>query len=132
MDKHMNVCRWCKWLHDGYCINEQAFDFDDTVDFPIWKFAEEGHLSESIKESFGDFDLTEIKKLLTKKLSKKATAEILVLFADEFEIFKTKTAETLDNQISTSLRNFDFDSGGVSISRVCIHDPNEFSCKYFG
>jgi len=100
MADYMNVCRWCKWFKDGCCINDKAFGFDDAEDFPIWKFAEDGQLSESIKESFGDFDLAGINKLLAKKLSKKTAAEILALFAEEFETFKTETTEKLDSQIT--------------------------------
>jgi hypothetical protein len=121
------TCRWCKWFKDGACLNEQAFEAGD--DFEFFKFAEEGALSEAIREGFKGFKFEKLEQaLFESKLSKKRIKEIMAVFFAELELdAQLHWTEAIDEQVMTALNNFDF---GFE-DGVYIKDPSEFSCKYF-
>ena len=122
-----NTCRWCKWFKEGCCTNENAFSIDKSLD--VYKFYEEGTLSEAIREGFKNYHFEKLEAaLIESKLSKKKVKEILQVFEAELELdAQMDWTESIDASVSTALDNFDFgESDGVYIA-----DPNECSCKYF-
>jgi len=122
-----NTCRWCKWFKEGCCTNENSFSVDKSLE--IYKFYEEGTLSEAIREGFKNYCFEKLEAVLIEsKLSKKKVKEILQVFEAELELdAQFNWTESIDDSVSTALNNFDFgESGGVYIA-----DPNECSCKYF-
>ena len=118
------TCRYCRWFKKGYCLNESAFEGAD--EFPLYKFTEDGKLSEAITEGFGNNTFSGVEKLLASKVSKKTCKEVVTLLYKELEEMKVNWIEGIDMSVSKALENFDFDHEGVSIA-----DPEEFSCKYF-
>lgn len=59
-DDWQKCCRWCHYYENGKCIKDNV-SIEETA--PVWKVAEEGHLSETLEEFFEGVKLTEFHEL---------------------------------------------------------------------
>lgn len=97
---------------------------------PVWKVAEEGHLSETLEEFFGSVKLEEFRELEYKlrewKVSEKRIKEFKDLFKQCYDQWVLDHKDELDNTIDRCYQNHladEVDDG------VYINDPEEYCCK---
>lgn len=117
-------CRWCHWFKDGKCLHDQTFKAD-TEDVVLMA-AEEGVISEAVKEGFSERAFDKLKVNLESSLSKKKAKEFMQAFYEELEAAKQNWTETIDEAVTAALQN-EFNKN----SEAVIIDPYEFYCKYF-
>lgn len=69
MNDFYKTCRWCHWFKNGKCLHGKTFRNGSETD--IVYLAEEGVISEAIKEGFTEKAFSELKSNLESSLSKK-------------------------------------------------------------
>lgn len=116
-------CRWCHWFKNGQCLHDKTFK---SVSTDIIYLAEEGVISEAIKEGFTEQAFQQLKSNLESKLSKKKANEFMQAFYEELEIAKANWTETIDEAVTTALQNAIGENEAAEII-----EPEEFCCKYF-
>lgn len=116
-------CRWCHWFKNGQCLHDKTFK---SVSTDITYLAEEGVISEVIKEGFTEQAFQQLKSNLESKLSKKKASEFMQAFYEELEIAKANWTETIDEAVTTALQNAIGEDEAAEII-----EPEEFCCKYF-
>lgn len=116
-------CRWCHWFKNGQCLHDKTFK---GVSTDITYLAEEGAISEAIKEGFTEQAFQRLKSNLESKLSKKKASEFMQAFYEELEIAKANWTETIDEAVTTALQNAIGEDEAAEII-----EPEEFCCKYF-
>ena len=105
--------------------NEPSKDRNET---DIVYLAEEGVISEAIKEGFTEKAFSELKSNLESSLSKKKAKEFMQAFFEELEAAKIDWVETIDEAVTTALQNA-IDEGTEEAAEII--EPEEFCCKYF-
>ena len=90
--------------------------------------AEEGVISEAIKEGFIEKAFSELKSNLESSLSKKKAKEFMQAFFEELEAAKIDWVETIDEAVTTALQNA-VDERAEEAAEII--EPEEFCCKYF-
>lgn len=55
-----HTCRWCKYYQGGVCINKAFTACRDTL--PVYAVAEDGRLSECIRETLGSISLDKVER----------------------------------------------------------------------
>ena len=126
-DETYHCCRYCKHLSDGKCINK-VFG-SDTNDYALDSFWEDGTLSEAIKEGFSGknmFSGVDV-ALAESGLSNKKREKIITLLKDELQDLIDNWIDSIDEQVSDALKNFDF----CFSTGVKINDPEKFYCKHY-
>lgn len=78
MDDFYKTCRWCHWFKNGKCLHGKTFRNGSETD--IVYLAEEGVISEAIKEGFTEKAFSELKSNLERSLSKKKAKEFMQHF----------------------------------------------------
>lgn len=116
-------CRWCHWFKNGQCLHDKTFK---SVSTDITYLAEEGVISEAIKEGFTEQAFQQLKSNLESKLSKKKASEFMQAFYEELEIAKANWTETIDEAVTIALQNAIGEDEAAEII-----EPEEFCCKYF-
>lgn len=116
-------CSWCHWFKNGQCLHDKTFK---SVSTDITYLAEEGVISEAIKEGFTEQAFQQLKSNLESKLSKKKANEFMQAFYEELEIAKANWTETIDEAVTTALQNAIGEDEAAEII-----EPEEFCCKYF-
>lgn len=95
-DDWQKCCRWCHYYENGKCIKDNV-SIEETA--PVWKVAEEGHLSETLEEFFGSVKLEEFRELEYKlrewKFSEKRVKEFNELFKQCFDQWVLNHKENL-------------------------------------
>ena len=129
-----HCCRWCHYYEHGKCYHPSITNSFVDNSQKIYKVAEDGTLSEALKEVMADTTLhvmsREIKNLLTfHGLSNKKAEEVLTEIMESIEIRDNKLIENLDDKISVLYQKaadeVDEDVG------VEIAYPDEFYCNEF-
>lgn len=129
-----HTCRWCKYYQGGVCINEAFTACRDTLS--VYAVAEDGRLSECIRETLGSISTDKVERELRYKLeefhlSNKRIDEVIQLFREKMEeLFDAEYVEKLDGAISRLYQN-DADTHAESSEGVDIADPHSFYCKEF-
>lgn len=126
MDDLYKTCRWCHWYKNGKCLHGKTFRNGSETN--IVYFAEEGVISEAIKEGFTDKAFSKLKSNLESKLSKKKAKEFMQAFFEELEAAQADWTESIDEAVTTALQNA-IDEGTEEAAEII--DPTEFCCKYF-
>lgn len=62
-------CRWCHWFKNGKCLHGRTFKSSNETD--VRYYAEEGVISEAIKEGFTEREFSTLQRNLESELSKK-------------------------------------------------------------
>lgn len=127
-DEWQKCCRYCHYYQNGKCY-KNIVSTEETA--PVWKVAEEGHVSEVIEETLGSVKLTPFRELEYKlrewKISEKRIAEFNSLFKECYDQWVQEVKPELDVAIDKCYQNHindhAFDSG------VYIEDPERFCCK---
>lgn len=70
MDDFYKTCRWCHWFKNGKCLHGKTFR-NSKSETDIVYLAEEGVISEAIKEGFTEKAFSNLKSNLESSLSKK-------------------------------------------------------------
>ena len=83
-DDWQKCCRWCHYYENGKCIKDNV-SIEETA--PVWKVAEEGHLSETLEEFFGSVKLEEFRELEYKLREWKVSEKRIKEFCDEYMWF---------------------------------------------
>lgn len=126
-DDWQKCCRWCHYYENGKCIKDNV-SIEDTA--PVWKVAEEGHLSETLEEFFGSVKLEEFRELEYKlrewKVSEKRIKEFNDLFKQCYDQWVLDHKDELDNTIDKCYQNHIADEVDEG---VYINDPEEYCCK---
>lgn len=125
MNDFYKTCRWCHWFKNGKCLHDKTFRNRET---DIVHLAEEGVISEAIKEGFTEKAFSNLKSNLESSLSKKKAKEFMQSFFEELEAAKTDWTETIDEAVTTALQNV-IDEGTEEAAEII--EPEEFCCKYF-
>ena len=129
-----HACRYCHYYEHGKCYHPYLTHSYVDNSMKIYKVAEDGTLSEALKEVMADTTLhimsREIKNLLTfHGLSNKKAEEVLTDIMESIEVRDNKLIENLDDKISVVYQKaadeVDEDVG------VEIAYPDEFYCKEF-
>ena len=128
-DDWQKCCRWCHYYKNGKCIKDNV-SIDETA--PVWKVAEEGHLSETLEEFFGSVKLEEFRELeyLLRgyNLSEKRIREFNDLFRKCWEDFSQNTLKTeLEENVAKCYQNHIEDN--TTSDGLYIEDPENFVCK---
>ena len=118
-------CHWCHWFKGGKCLHDRTFTVDTA--YVVYMAAEEGVISEAVKEGFSERAFNELKSNLESKLSKKKASEFMQAFYEELEAVWMKLPETIDEAVTTALLN-EFNKNSEAAE---IIEPEEFCCKYF-
>lgn len=126
MDDFYKTCRWCHWFENGKCLYDKTFENGCKTD--IIYFAEEGVISEAIKEGFYEKAFSELKRNLESSLSKRKAKEFMQAFFEELETAKADWIESIDGIVTKALQNA---IDGEAEEAVKIIDPEEFCCRYF-
>jgi hypothetical protein len=127
MDDFYKTCRWCHWFKNGKCLHGKTFR-NSKSETDIVYLAEEGVISEAIKEGFTEKAFSNLKSNLESSLSKKKAKEFMQSFFEELEAAKTDWTETIDEAVTTALQNA-IDEGTEEAAEII--EPEEFCCKYF-
>lgn len=127
MDDFYKTCRWCHWFKNGKCLHGKTFR-NSKSETDIVYLAEEGVISEAIKEGFTEKAFSNLKSNLESSLSKKKAKEFTQSFFEELEAAKTDWTETIDEAVTTALQNA-IDEGTEEAAEII--EPEEFCCKYF-
>lgn len=127
MDDFYKTCRWCHWFKNGKCLHGKTFR-NSKSETDIVYLAEEGVISEAIKEGFTEKAFSKLKSNLESSLSKKKAKEFMQSFFEELEAAKTDWTETIDEAVTTALQNA-IDEGTEEAAEII--EPEEFCCKYF-
>lgn len=127
MDDFYKTCRWCHWFKNGKCLHGKTFRNSES-ETDIVHLAEEGVISEAIKEGFTEKAFSNLKSNLESSLSKKKAKEFMQSFFEELEAAKTDWTETIDEAVTTALQNA-IDEGTEEAAEII--EPEEFCCKYF-
>lgn len=127
MDDFYKTCRWCHWFKNGKCLHGKTFK-NSKSETDIVYLAEEGVISEAIKEGFTEKAFSNLKSNLESSLSKKKAKEFMQSFFEELEAAKTDWTETIDEAVTTALQNA-IDEGTEEAAEII--EPEEFCCKYF-
>jgi hypothetical protein len=88
--------------------------------------AEEGVISETVKEGFSERTFDRLRANLESSLSKKKAKQFMQDFYEELETAKQNWTETIDKAVTIALQN-EFNKN----SETVIVTPYEFYCKYF-
>lgn len=126
MNDFYKTCRWCHWFRNGKCLHGKTFRNSGETD--IVYLAEEGIISEAIKEGFSEKLFSELKRNLESSLSKKKAKEFMQAFFEELEAAKIDWVETIDEAVTTALQNA-IDERAEEAAEIV--EPEEFCCKYF-
>lgn len=126
MNDFYKTCRWCHWFKNGKCSHGKAFRNGSETN--IVDLAEEGVISEAIKEGFTEKAFSELKNNLESSLSKKKAKEFIQAFFEELEAAKIDWVETIDEAVTTALQNA-VDERAEEAAEII--EPEEFCCKYF-
>lgn len=127
IDDFYKTCRWCHWFKNGKCLHGKTFR-NSKSETDIVYLAEEGVISEAIKEGFTEKAFSNLKSNLESSLSKKKAKEFMQSFFEELEAAKTDWTETIDEAVTTALQNA-IDEGTEEAAEII--EPEEFCCKYF-
>ena len=127
MDDFYKTCRWCHWFKNGKCLHGKTFRNSES-ETDIVHLAEEGVISEAIKEGFTEKAFSELKSNLESSLSKKKAKEFMQAFFEELEAAKIDWVETIDEAVTTALQNA-VDERAEEAAEII--EPEEFCCKYF-
>lgn len=127
MNDFYKTCRWCHWFKNGKCLHGKTFR-NSKSETDIVYLAEEGVISEAIKEGFTEKAFSNLKSNLESSLSKKKAKEFMQSFFEELEAAKTDWTETIDEAVTTALQNA-IDEGTEEAAEII--EPEEFCCKYF-
>ena len=126
MNDFYKTCRWCHWFKNGKCLHGKTFRNGNETD--IVYLAEEGVISEAIKEGFTEKAFSKLKSNLESSLSKKKAKEFMQAFFEELEAAKIDWVETIDEAVTTALQNA-VDERAEEAAEII--EPEEFCCKYF-
>lgn len=126
MNDFYKTCRWCHWFKNGKYLHGKTFRNGSETD--IVYLAEEGVISEAIKEGFTEKAFSELKRNLESSLSKKKAKEFMQAFFEELEAAKIDWVETIDEAVTTALQNA-VDERAEEAAEII--EPEEFCCKYF-
>lgn len=126
MNDFYKTCRWCHWFENGKCLHDKTFRNSGETD--IVYLAEEGVISEAIKEGFTEKAFFELKSNLESSLSKKKAKGFMQAFFEELEAAKNDWVETIDEAVTTALQNA-VDERAEEAAEII--EPEEFCCKYF-
>ena len=127
MDDFYKTCRWCHWFKNGKCLHGKTFR-NSKSETDIVYLAEEGVISEAIKEGFTEKAFSNLKSNLESSLSKKKAKEFMQSFFEELEAAKIDWVETIDEAVTTALQNA-VDERAEEAAEII--EPEEFCCKYF-
>ena len=126
MNDFYKTRRWCHWFKNGKCLHGKTFRNGSETD--IVYLAEEGVISEAIKEGFTEKAFSKLKSNLESSLSKKKAREFMQAFFEELEAAKIDWVETIDEAVTTALQNA-VDERAEEAAEII--EPEEFCCKYF-
>ena len=126
IDDFYKTCRWCHWFKNGKCLHSKTFRNGSETD--IVYLAEEGVISEAIKEGFAEREFSTLQRNLESSLSKKKAKEFMQAFFEELEVAKANWTESIDEAVTTALQNA-IDENADEAAEII--DPTEFCCKYF-
>ena len=126
IDDFYKTCRWCHWFKNGKCLHGKTFR-NSKSETDIVYLAEEGVISEAIKEGFTEKAFSNLKSNLESSLSKKKAKEFMQSFFEELEAAKTDWTETIDEAVTTALQNA-IDEGTEEAAEIFAMEPN-ISCK---
>jgi len=126
IDDFYKTCRWCHWFKNGKCLHGKTFRNGSETD--IVYLAEEGVISEAIKEGFAEREFSTLQRNLESSLSKKKAKEFMQAFFEELEVAKANWTESIDEAVTTALQNA-VDERAEEAAEII--EPEEFCCKYF-
>lgn len=126
MNDFYKTCRWCHWFKNGKCLHDKTFKNGCETD--IVYLAEEGVISEAIKEGFSEKAFSGLKRNLESSLSKKKAKEFMQAFLEELEAAKTDWTESIDEAVTIALQNA-IDEKAEEAAEII--EAEEFCCKYF-
>ena len=126
-------CEFFIHYKNGCCENDQIFETDVQMQkIKLYRFSEDGTLSEAIKEGFNHFGFNKLKQALKEaKISKKKQAEIMKIFDDELDDALIHWTESIDEIVSRALNNFESDLTTDLTTDVIIKNPAEFYCTEY-
>ena len=124
-DNWQHCCRWCRNYIDGICTNVDVQNSERN-----FQVAEEGMLSETLRETIGSVSLLPFKELeyllRDYKMSEKRIKEFNSKFQGCIEQYHAELVEHLDEDISILYQNFESDSKEDGLE---IGDPERFVCN---
>lgn len=126
MDDLYKNCRWCHWYDKGKCLHGKTFR--NGIETSITYLAEEGVVSEAIREGFTEKLFPKLKRNLESSLSKKKAKEFMQAFFEELEATIADWTESIDEAVTIALENAIDENADTAAE---IIEPGEFCCKYF-
>lgn len=127
-DDWQKCCRWCHHYVEGKCY---ASPVDDNAELNIEMVSENGFLSEAIKETLNDGQMSHFNELFSQlrdwKLSDKRIKEFRKLFSELYENWvDCFLTQELDEKITICYNNHVFD---YTDKGRYIEDPENYCCN---